>query len=760
MTFMPPANSKSPPVSMHENNTPFHELLSQFFWNTRQPLIWIRNDRVEECNEAAAALFASDRESLLGRPLKSLFHPGHEPPIQGGAALTGCVSHTCLSASGIPFNAWVNVCTDSDASPDFLLCLEEDPSRVEKTVARDAASGGPNGVPPNFGKMLVDIFAAVSPAIDKGHVFRRCLELLGETFAVVKASLVHIESPQDDTPALYQWRRPASAAAQARAMNYLKDTELVLERLKHHDAIAIADTGVLTADPLPAQLSGAGVHAFLSAPIFVQNGFSGFIALEDESARPCWSPEDIRIVKTAAQILSAYLDTLHVEKTLRDNRKRLFQAQKMEALGTLVAGVAHEVNNPMNLILYNIDILNKIWKDIVPFLRDATADAPDCMFGGLDRDYVIANLPRLLSDADHAAERVVNIVAELKRFARHGDAFEKKVVQLNDAVNGALRLCSVTLKKRGAQIRACLSPDLPTIFGNIQSLEQIIVNLVINAAEAMSGAPGEVAVRTDWLENTRQVRLQVSDTGIGVDPKVSGRLFDPFVTTKQDSGGTGLGLSVTYNLVEAHGGKIMFAPNPQGRGTTFTVLFPTRPEQTLITESKEGIDTLTGCFSQGYINKRLPLEIKRAIRYRHHLSLILCEIRRAESVAPAAEESGFDLSVLKRFAGHIGRQIRGEVDWMARTDSGRFFITLPETEISGAERLAQRLHEELSNKRFRNCTGDFVIDARFGVTGIDIQSMKADISPARIIEAMESCLEKALQDGHPPVASCLFESPD
>ena len=96
---------------------------------------------------------------------------------------------------------------------------------------------------------------------------------------------------------------------------------------------------------------------------------------------------------------------------------------------------------------------------------------------------------------------------------------------------------------------------------------------------------------------------------------------------------------------------------------------------------------------------------------------------------------------------------------MARTDSGRFFIALPETELSGAIRLAERLHEEFCQQCFSNCKGEFLIEARFGVTGVNIQSLKTDVLASSIIDKMESCLEKALQDGQPAVASCMFESP-
>jgi diguanylate cyclase (GGDEF)-like protein len=717
----------------------FQELMRCFFDNVQEALFWVHRNRVVKVNQAAGVLFARDLDQLIHLPLEKIIEIPVGSPLSDGR-------YRCILSENEGFDAEVKVISTPRLKTEFLLRIKG---------LRNSAENQPGYR--TFEKMLVDLFGLVSIVRDKEHLFRRCLALLGEAFLIERACLAYVESPIQNAPVLYQWKKPGFEGSSRSAVDYINDFSLWTNRLEENGHLTLTEIGPHSPNPLALELFNAGIHSLLAAAIFVQNEFAGFIVLEGLTPHRPWSKEDISILKTSARILSAFLDTLYVEKTLKDSQKQLYQAQKMEALGTLVAGVAHEVNNPMNLILYNIDILKKIWKDVLPLLNKPGMFEANQKFGGLDRNFVVENLPRLLADADKAAERVVNIVSELKRFARHGDAFEKRRVQLNEAVAGALRLCEVTLKKANVRITQHLDPELPAIVGNIQSLEQIIVNLVINGAESMTGAHGKMVISTEWIRDSDQVRLQVSDTGSGVDPRVSGRLFDPFVTTKQDTGGTGLGLSVTYNLVEAHNGSIGYGPNPAGKGTAFTVLFPIHAEYALAPEPVDGIDALTGCFSQAYINKRLPLEIKRAARYRHGLGLILCDIHRNRP-GEMFSNGGSDLSMLKEFAVHINRQIRSEVDWVARTDSGRFLIALPETDLSGAVRLADRLHEEFTNKPFSNRQGNYRIEARFGVIGVNFRKAKLDIQAATLFSMLESCLEKTLQEGRFPVETCVFET--
>jgi PAS domain S-box-containing protein len=253
--------------------------------------------------------------------------------------------------------------------------------------------------------------------------------------------------------------------------------------------------------------------------------------------------------------------------------KQLFQSQKMEALGTLVAGVAHEINNPINLILFNLPLLEKMWQDLMPVLESQLLAAPQKKIGGLLPSFVKEYLPRLISDMEMAAKRVARIVSGLKGFSRKSNPAEKWNLDVNKAVRNAVRLAKATIRKSRTTMHMNLSSDLPPLHANLQNLEQVVLNLIINAMESIDHDHGKVRIETRYSETDRHIVIDVSDNGRGVNPKVAEKIFDPFVTDRQAIGGTGLGLSVTYNLVKAHNGDIAFKSLP-GQGTTFSITLP------------------------------------------------------------------------------------------------------------------------------------------------------------------------------------------
>ncbi|RLB80478.1 MAG: hypothetical protein DRH17_11830 [Deltaproteobacteria bacterium] len=269
------------------------------------------------------------------------------------------------------------------------------------------------------------------------------------------------------------------------------------------------------------------------------------------------------------------IERKRAEEALQRSQEQLHQGEKMKALGTLVAGVAHEINNPINLIMFNIPLLKKIWHDFQPVLKEHADREIDSRYGGLPYDFIEENLSQLLSDMEMAASRVAKIVTDLKNFARQSDVADKKPIQINMAVKNAMRLASTTLRKSGIHLKLNLGNNLPLMEANLQSIEQIVLNLIINAIEAINHDRGRVVVATGFQQKDKRIFISISDNGRGIDPSISDKLFDPFVTDRQTEGGTGLGLSITYKLVEAHDGEITFQ-SEKGKGTTFTVFFPTK----------------------------------------------------------------------------------------------------------------------------------------------------------------------------------------
>lgn len=280
------------------------------------------------------------------------------------------------------------------------------------------------------------------------------------------------------------------------------------------------------------------------------------VAIRDPTGKIIGAMETIQDITDRSQLLN-----------------QLYQAQKMEALGALVAGVAHEINNPINLIMYNIPLLEKIWVDILPVLNEQAVLYPQRKYGGLSHAFINHHLMQLISDMDMAAKRVATIVTGLKSFSRFSTQSEKVPLHINLAVENAVRLSQSTLRKLNVEIDLDLENELPTLSGNLQNIEQVILNLIINAAQAIEHECGKIRISTRLQPQDGDIRISVSDNGKGVNPAIAGKLFDPFITDKQENGGTGLGLSVSYNLIKSHGGSISFESR-QGKGTTFHVLLP------------------------------------------------------------------------------------------------------------------------------------------------------------------------------------------
>jgi signal transduction histidine kinase len=285
----------------------------------------------------------------------------------------------------------------------------------------------------------------------------------------------------------------------------------------------------------------------------------------------------------------------HAEKALREIQPQLQQAQKMETLGTLVAGVAHEINNPINLIMYNIPLLKKIWVDFLPLLMERRQREPERKFGGFNYDFLADNLGQLVVDIEMAAQRIAKTVSDLKNYSRQSNVAEKVPLQVNSAVKNALRLAQPTLRKSDVKIKLNLADDLPDIEGNLQSIEQIILNITINAVHAVDHNHGEIEISTGLRIKDGMVCIRITDNGRGISPAIFDKIFLPFVTDKQSEGGTGLGLSVTYSLVKAHDGKIDFETS-RDRGTSFYVYLPTllkhRAAKILVVDDDDAIREL------------------------------------------------------------------------------------------------------------------------------------------------------------------------
>ena len=262
-----------------------------------------------------------------------------------------------------------------------------------------------------------------------------------------------------------------------------------------------------------------------------------------------------------------------LQETTRQQRLQLIQANKMTALGTLVSGVAHEINNPNQVVLMNAKVLAAAWDDAVDILDTYEQDNGTFALAGLPYSEMRATLATLVRDLHDGALRIERIIDDLKDFTRPRLRGAPAVVQVNDAVQRALRLLGHLIKQHTDHFHVDLAQDLPSVRGDAQHIEQIVVNLLTNALEALPDRRHGVTVTTTCDTAERCVLLEVRDEGVGIPPEHLARLCDAFFTTKHESGGTGLGLAITASLVRVHGGRLTFT-SELGKGTCARVTLP------------------------------------------------------------------------------------------------------------------------------------------------------------------------------------------
>ncbi len=261
------------------------------------------------------------------------------------------------------------------------------------------------------------------------------------------------------------------------------------------------------------------------------------------------------------------------EEQARAHQQQLMQASKMAVLGVLVSGVAHEINNPNNFIMLNAPILRAAWQSALPILEDYYRENGDFLIGGMPYLEMRQQMPRLLEGVSQGAERIKQIVANLKTYVRGDEAGLAQAVDVNAVIQSSILLLSNVIRNATDRFTVEYAEDLPRVRGSFQRLEQVILNLIQNACQALPDGQKGIFVSTGRLQQAAGVQIVIRDEGTGIAPEALPRIRDPFFTTKQDSGGIGLGLSISSKIVEEHRGTLRFNSAP-GSGTTVTITLP------------------------------------------------------------------------------------------------------------------------------------------------------------------------------------------
>jgi PAS domain S-box-containing protein len=279
-------------------------------------------------------------------------------------------------------------------------------------------------------------------------------------------------------------------------------------------------------------------------------------------------------------------DRRRIEEQDKIHQQQLMQAGKMVALGTLVSSVAHEINNPNNFIMLNTPLLSEAWKSAMPILDEYYERNGDFVIGGMKYTELCDNIPILFSGISDGAKRIKQIVEDLKDFIRRDASDIKQFVDMNAVIKSALSLLSNTIMKSTSYFSVAYGKNLPVLKGNFQRFEQVIINLVQNACQALPDNRKGIFVSTSYDEKRRSILVSVEDEGTGIPSERLAHITDPFYTTKSDSGGLGLGLSISSRIVKEHGGTLTFT-SESGKGTRAEIVLPIFQGIRAATETEE-----------------------------------------------------------------------------------------------------------------------------------------------------------------------------
>jgi signal transduction histidine kinase len=350
-------------------------------------------------------------------------------------------------------------------------------------------------------------------------------------------------------------------------------------------------------EPISDDLSRLNFGSLIIKPMIYGDESKGVILIADLDHSRIWTASDLQLVNTVAGQVSVAIEHAQmVDQLSRKNRdlvqknlnldaknlelramqSQLIHQEKMASLGRLVAGIAHELNNPINFVHGNLPYLRNYFDDLKKIV-DAFDSLPaehkssvDALKKKLKYTFLVTDLDNILADLDDGAERIRHIIRNLKSFSRLDEA-ELKEASIQEGIESSLKILSQYYGRDKIPARLEFA-DIPPILCYPGQLNQVWMNLFSNAAQAVeSRSEPRVSVKTE-MENGK-ILISVSDNGTGIKPDVQSKIFEPFYTTKPVGQGTGLGLSICHSIIERHGGQIWCESAP-GQGTTFRVRLP------------------------------------------------------------------------------------------------------------------------------------------------------------------------------------------
>lgn len=295
-----------------------------------------------------------------------------------------------------------------------------------------------------------------------------------------------------------------------------------------------------------------------------------------------------RITQAKTDLKKKIFELEGANQELKDTQAKLVHSAKMISLGQLVAGVAHELNNPIGFISSNMTHLRDYSEKLMKLVDTAEKDPTSlpALKSDLEYDYIVQDMPKLIASCEDGARRTKDIVLGLRNFSRLEEA-KLKEIDIHESLDTTLNLLAGEIKNR-VQIHKQYEP-IPHVACYASQINQVLMNILSNALQAIDGT-GHIWISTVALrgsgDKNGKVQVSIQDSGKGMSSEVLEKIFDPFFTTKGVGQGTGLGLSISYGILQSHGGEIQVR-SEVGVGTEFTVIIPVYPPASRLAKKDE-----------------------------------------------------------------------------------------------------------------------------------------------------------------------------
>ncbi|WP_291986107.1 ATP-binding protein [Candidatus Accumulibacter sp. ACC007] len=375
------------------------------------------------------------------------------------------------------------------------------------------------------------------------------------------------------------------------AEDALRDSEAKLRTLFNHspDLIFTVDdqARILFANkPLPYPLGTADEkRSELALPAHVRDAYrqrlrqvfaSGQIEhCQYTAGHATWW--EIRMVPiSSANAANTVTAAMVVITDITENRQLQWQAirsARLASLGVLSAGIAHEISNPNHAIMANAALLARIWQDTLPILAEYQHEQGDFLLAGLSFVQARETISRGTADIAENAKRIQKIIGNLKHLGKQDRGDMDELADIAKILNAVLTLLDARIEKHTDSLTLDLPATLPRVRGNVQQLEQVFINVIVNALESLPNRSRSVSVSAALDRTGKRIVVRVEDQGAGMSADIMAQLGEPFFTTKAESGGTGLGLSISSSIVEKHGGRLRFESS-NSSGTTVSIDLP------------------------------------------------------------------------------------------------------------------------------------------------------------------------------------------